>query len=81
MGNCNHRRYIPHLLDLVESGIMDPARILTQLEPMTSAIAAYEAFDQQRAGWMKVELMPMSDIAEQDNTVSRNETPVDVRAN
>jgi threonine dehydrogenase-like Zn-dependent dehydrogenase len=79
MGNCNHRRYIPRLLDLIESGIMDPARILTQLEPMTSAVAAYEAFDQRRAGWMKVELMPMSDIAAQDNTESRQENPV--RAN
>jgi threonine dehydrogenase-like Zn-dependent dehydrogenase len=75
MGHCNHRRYIPHLLDLIESGIMDPARILTQLEPMTSAVAAYEAIDQRRAGWMKVELMPMSDIAVQDNTESRQENP------
>jgi threonine dehydrogenase-like Zn-dependent dehydrogenase len=80
MGNCNHRRYIPHLLDLIESNIIDPARILTQLEPMTSAVAAYEALDQRRAGWMKVELMPMSDIAAQDNTESRQEHPSGVNA-
>jgi threonine dehydrogenase-like Zn-dependent dehydrogenase len=79
MGNCNHRRYIPHLLNVIESGTIDPARILTQLEPMTSAVAAYEAFDQRRAGWMKVELMPMSDIAAQDNIVSRNEAPTEIR--
>jgi threonine dehydrogenase-like Zn-dependent dehydrogenase len=81
MGNCNHRRYIPHLLHLVESGIMDPARILTQLEPMTSAVAAYEAFDRRRAGWMKVELMPMNDIAPGDKTESRQERPPEVEAN
>jgi threonine dehydrogenase-like Zn-dependent dehydrogenase len=80
MGNCNHRRYIPHLLDLVESGIIDPARILTQLEPMNSAVAAYEAFDQRRPGWIKVELMPMSDIAKQDNTISRQENATGVNA-
>jgi threonine dehydrogenase-like Zn-dependent dehydrogenase len=81
-GNCQHRRYIPRLLDLIESGIMNPSRILTQLEPMTSAVAAYEAFeafDQRRAGWMKVELMPMSDIAAHDDNESRQENPV--RAN
>ena len=80
MGHCNHRRYIPRLLDLVESNIIDPARILTQLEPITSAVAAYEAFDQRRAGWMKVELMPMSDIAAQDYTESRQENPTEVNA-
>jgi threonine dehydrogenase-like Zn-dependent dehydrogenase len=81
MGNCNHRRYIPHLLDLIESGVMDPARILTQLEPMTSAVAAYEAFDQRRAGWMKVELMPMNDIAPEDRTKSRQENSTEVESN
>jgi threonine dehydrogenase-like Zn-dependent dehydrogenase len=81
MGHCNHRRYIPHLLHLIESGVMDPARILTQLEPMTSAVAAYEAFDQRRAGWMKVELMPMNDLAPENKTESRQENPTEVEAN
>jgi threonine dehydrogenase-like Zn-dependent dehydrogenase len=75
MGNCNHRKYIPRLLDLIASGVINPARILTQLEPMNSAVAAYEAFDQRRPGWTKVELLPMREIAEQDNTVSRQENP------
>jgi threonine dehydrogenase-like Zn-dependent dehydrogenase len=68
MGHCHHRRYIPHLLELVVSGVMDPARILTQLEPITSAVAAYEAFDQRRPGWMKIELMPMSGVPDLDAT-------------
>ncbi|WP_447980051.1 zinc-dependent alcohol dehydrogenase [Candidatus Nitrospira bockiana] len=58
MGNCNHRRYIPRLLELVQSGIVDPAEILTQEEPLTSAIEAYKAFDTRRPGWIKVKLDP-----------------------
>jgi threonine dehydrogenase-like Zn-dependent dehydrogenase len=54
MGNCNHRRYMPMLLDLVSSGAIDPVRVLTQVEPMTDIIEAYMAFDDRRAGWTKV---------------------------
>jgi len=59
MGSCNHRRYIPHLLALVQSGVVDPTQILTQVEPLTDAIEAYKAFDQRQPGWMKVELEPI----------------------
>jgi len=58
MGNCNHRRYIPELVRLIEAGTVDPLRILTQREPLTAAIDAYQAFDERRAGWVKVELQP-----------------------
>ncbi len=58
MGNCHHRRYIPHLLDLVASGTIDPVAILTKVEPMQDAISAYEAFDNREPGWLKVELKP-----------------------
>ena len=58
MGNCNHRKYIPHLVTLVRSGAVDPLDILTKVEPMTDAISAYKTFDQTRPGWMKVELVP-----------------------
>jgi threonine dehydrogenase-like Zn-dependent dehydrogenase len=58
MGNCNHRRYIPHLVELVRTGALDPAEILTQREPMTSVIAAYKAFDKRQPGWIKVKLEP-----------------------
>ena len=56
LGNCNHRRYIPELLELVRSDAFDPAQVLTQIEPVTSAIDAYKAFDQRQPGWIKVEL-------------------------
>lgn len=60
MGNCNHRRYLPHLIDLVRSGVIDPAAILSQVEPIEDAIAAYRAFDQRQAGWLKVKLEPLT---------------------
>jgi threonine dehydrogenase-like Zn-dependent dehydrogenase len=55
-GDCNHRRYIPRLLNLVASGAFDPSAILTKSEPITDAISAYQSFDQRSAGWTKVEL-------------------------
>ena len=58
MGNCNHRRYIPQLLDLVRTGRVDPERVLTRRAPLTNAIEAYEAFDRRKPGWIKVELEP-----------------------
>jgi threonine dehydrogenase-like Zn-dependent dehydrogenase len=57
-GNCNHRRYSPELIRMVESGIIDPENILTKREPLMSAIDAFKAFDQRQPGWIKVELQP-----------------------
>jgi threonine dehydrogenase-like Zn-dependent dehydrogenase len=58
MGNCHHRKYIPHLLGLIASGVVDPVKILTVTEPIQNAIEAYEAFDARQPGWLKVELKP-----------------------
>ena len=58
MGNCNHRRYIPDLINLVRSGVLDPAEVLTQVEPITSVLEAYRAFDRRAPGWIKVKLEP-----------------------
>lgn len=58
MGNCNHRKYIPLLLERVRTGAIDPSRVLTQEEPIGSAIDAYRHFDRRESGWLKVELLP-----------------------
>ena len=58
MGNCNHRRYVPRLVEMVRSGAIDPTAILTQKVDLPSAIEAYKAFDRREAGWTKVELKP-----------------------
>ncbi len=57
-GNCNHRKYAPALIDLVVSGAVQPQAVLSNIEPMHDAIAAYKHFDQREDGWVKVELMP-----------------------
>jgi threonine dehydrogenase-like Zn-dependent dehydrogenase len=57
-GNCNHRRYVPKLVELVRSGVVDPQQAITQLEGVRGAVEAYEAFDERRSGWLKVELEP-----------------------
>lgn len=57
MGNCNHRRYIPHLVELVRAGAVDPKLILTKVEPIQAALDAYKAFDARQPGWLKVELV------------------------
>lgn len=57
-GNCNHRKYIPMLMDMIQSGAVDPLKILTHVEPITSSIEAFKAFDRRQPGWIKVELIP-----------------------
>lgn len=60
MGNCNHRKYIPLLVGLTAAGAVDPAQVLTEQEPMSSALDAYKAFDERKPGWIKVELEPQA---------------------
>lgn len=58
MGNCNHRKYVGMLIDKIATGEVDPLAILTQVEPLTSAVEAYRAFDTRQPRWLKVELQP-----------------------
>ncbi len=58
MGNCHHRKYIPHLVELVRVGAVQPTEILTQAGPITAAIEAYKSFDKREPGWVKVMLDP-----------------------
>lgn len=58
MGNCNHRTYIPELVDKVRGGHVDPTAVLSTIERFTDAIEAYKQFDLRRPGWIKVELKP-----------------------
>jgi threonine dehydrogenase-like Zn-dependent dehydrogenase len=59
-GNCNHRAYVPHLVELVRSSVIDPVQILTKVEPMTNALEAHKAFDKREPGWLKTELHPLA---------------------
>ncbi|MBY6540435.1 alcohol dehydrogenase catalytic domain-containing protein [Rhodococcus sp. BP-349] len=55
-GNCNHRRYVPMLLDRVASGSFDPLNFITQTETPITAVDAYESFDRREEGWLKTVL-------------------------
>jgi len=58
MGNCNHQKYLPHLIGLVRSGTVDPVEILSRKESLTNLIAAYRAFDRREPGRLKAKLEP-----------------------
>lgn len=60
MGNCNHRKYVPQLVEMVRAGLLDPRDVVTPVEPVGSAIDAYKMFDRHEPGWIKVELTPES---------------------
>jgi threonine dehydrogenase-like Zn-dependent dehydrogenase len=56
-GNCNHRKYIPMLLEMVQGGVVSPKSIITQVGNLDSIIKAYKAFDERQPGWLKVEIL------------------------
>jgi threonine dehydrogenase-like Zn-dependent dehydrogenase len=57
MGNCNHRHYLPELIDLVDRGSVDLAPLVTHSEPMRDVLEAYREFDRREPGWVKVALL------------------------
>ena len=56
MGNCNHRKYIPLLIDLIQSKAVDPTPMVTQKVPFAATVEAYKYFDRREPGWVKVKL-------------------------
>jgi threonine dehydrogenase-like Zn-dependent dehydrogenase len=56
LGNCNHRRYLPQLLDLVVAGVVRPTDFITQTETTDTAVDAYRHFDRREDGWLKTVL-------------------------
>ncbi len=57
-GNCDHRRYMPEMIEVVRTGIIQPKEWITQQAPMPSAIDAYQSFAAHQPGWVKVKLEP-----------------------
>jgi threonine dehydrogenase-like Zn-dependent dehydrogenase len=56
MGNCNHRRYLPRLIEMVATETIRPTDFTTQVETPATAIEAYETFDRRDEGWLKTVL-------------------------
>jgi threonine dehydrogenase-like Zn-dependent dehydrogenase len=57
-GNCNHRRYLPELVQLVRTGAADPSTVITQGTDVPGVLDAYATFDRRESGWTKVTLDP-----------------------
>jgi threonine dehydrogenase-like Zn-dependent dehydrogenase len=51
---------LPHLVELVRGGVIDPVQILSKIEPMTNVIEAHKAFDKREPGWLKTEQRPVA---------------------
>lgn len=60
MGNCNHRKYLPIVIELVRTGAIDPSTVLTQKRSLRTVIEAFQEFDKRSSDWIKVELTPAS---------------------
>jgi threonine dehydrogenase-like Zn-dependent dehydrogenase len=56
-GNCNHRRYLPELIDIVASGRMSLSPNVSHALAFDEVVGAYEAFDHRDEGWLKVALV------------------------
>ncbi len=56
MGHCNHRRYIPRLIERVQLGLVDPVDVVSRVVELESVVDAYEAFDGEEYGWMRIDL-------------------------
>jgi threonine dehydrogenase-like Zn-dependent dehydrogenase len=58
MGQCNVRRYMPHLLDLIRQGIVDAKAIISHRLPLEEAPYAYKIFARKEEQCRKVVLIP-----------------------
>jgi threonine dehydrogenase-like Zn-dependent dehydrogenase len=58
MNQCNVRRYMPHLLDLIRGGIVDAKAIITHRVPLAEVGDAYEMFARKQDGCIKPVLVP-----------------------
>jgi len=58
MGQASVKRYMPHLLEHVRGGRLDPRGLITHRLPLEHAPRAYDLFDRKEDGCVKCVLMP-----------------------
>ena len=58
MGQTHVQRYVPELLELVQSGVFQPDQIITHRMPLDEAPRGYAIFDAQEENCRKVVLKP-----------------------
>lgn len=57
-GQTHVQKYMPILLEKIESGEIDPSFVITHRIPLDDAPAAYELFQKKEDGCIKVVLQP-----------------------
>lgn len=58
MGQCNTRRYMPHLLEHIQKGNVDCTELITHKFSLEEAPKAYDMFNKKEDGFMKCVLYP-----------------------
>ncbi len=58
LAQCNVRRYMPHLLDLIRAGTIDAKEIVTHHLPLEEAPRAYQIFAKKQDECIKCVLIP-----------------------
>jgi threonine dehydrogenase-like Zn-dependent dehydrogenase len=58
MNQCNVKRYMPHLLDLIRSGQVDAKAIITHRFPLDAIDDAYEIFARKKDNCIKTVIIP-----------------------
>lgn len=60
MNQANVKRYLPHLIDHVQSGRLNPKAMITHRVPLEEVVDAYNIFAEKKDGCIKVALIPPS---------------------
>jgi threonine dehydrogenase-like Zn-dependent dehydrogenase len=58
MGQTHVQRYMPKLLHLVESGLIDPSFVITHRLRLDEAPEGYKQFNDDKENWIKIVLSP-----------------------
>jgi len=58
LAQCNTRRYMPHLLDLIRQGVIDAKGIISHRFPLEEAPEAYRLFARKQDECIKCVLIP-----------------------
>jgi threonine dehydrogenase-like Zn-dependent dehydrogenase len=58
MGQCNVKRYMPHLLEHIRAGRIDPTAIITHRIPLEEVAEGYHLFTEKLDGCIKVVMTP-----------------------
>lgn len=54
MGNCNHHKYIPMLIEWIKNGKFDHNKFITHKLMLDEIVEAYKKFDKREDNWIKV---------------------------